>query len=470
MDHPRWAALLEGWRQGQGALYTQLARSLQAKIEAGQLAGGEQLPAERALAELLGISRSSVVAAYDHLAAGNWVTRRRGSGTHVAPHAPRQAEVLALRTPVQRPYALADELDFTHAVPYLTPAHRDQMREAAQDAFHESLYHPLGLMELRDLLAQQYTREGLPTRAEQVFVTNGAQQAISLIAGALLRRGDVALLETPTYFGAIDVFRASGAELVGVPVEADGVRADVIQQAAKEHGPRLAFLTPTFQNPTGTVMPERTRQRVAQFIADSDLPTIEDDTLIDLSFGAAPPPRVATFAPGAPIVNVGSLSKLYWAGLRVGWMRVPDRLHAPLMQAKTLSDFGGSLPSQHVALKLLSDWEGLRRERRENVTRARDLLAQLLRQNLPEWTFAVPSGGQFLWVELPTPHASHFTHQAARYGVRLFPGASMGVAELPDRYLRLPFTLDPERLPEAVARLKAAWDDFGARHGGERLA
>lgn len=470
MDSPRWSVLLEGWRQGEGPLYAQLARAIRRRIQDGQLIGGEQLPAERTLAALLGISRSSVVAVYDELAAGEWVTRRRGSGTHVAARAPRQAEVLTLRTPAQRLTWNADEFDFTHAVPHLTPAHREEMVRAAQDAFHESRYHPLGLLDLRALLAQEYTREGLPTRTEQVFITNGAQQGISLLAGAFLRRGDHVLLETPTYFGAIDVFRAAGAELIGVPVTDEGVKTEAFVQAVRKHAPRLAFLTPTFQNPTGTVMPAHTREKIAQVIADAKLATIEDDTLIDLSFGSLPPPRIAQHAPDAPIINVGSLSKLYWAGLRVGWMRVPDSLHTQLAQVKTLADFGGSLPGQHVALKLLQDLPRLRAERREHVTRARDLMVEQLRAHLPEWQFSVPAGGQFLWVSLPTPHASPFTLHATRYGLRLFPGASMGVTELPDLYLRLPFTLDPARLPEAVMRLKAAWDDFKARAGGERLA
>ncbi|PNY81475.1 PLP-dependent aminotransferase family protein [Deinococcus koreensis] len=469
-DAPRWAALLSGWRDGEGTLQTRLTHSLEQAVGSGHLAPGERLPAERPLAALLGISRSTVVAAYDDLAAGGWVTRRVGSGTHVAATAPRQASVLTLRTPLAT-QGSEGELDFTIAVPLLGDAQRARMQAAAVDAFRESVYHPHGLPELRALLAGLYTHDGLPTTPEQVIVTSGAQQAISLLAGTLLRRGDTALLETPTYFGAIDVFRALGAELRGVPVGPGGMNPDTFVQLARDHGPRLAFLTPTFQNPTGTVLPARARERLAAFIAETRLPTIEDDTLIDLSFTGTPlPPRLAAYAPGAPIVNVGSLSKLYWAGLRVGWMRLPAALAQPTLQAKTLADFGGSLPAQHVALKLLEELPGLRRERRESVTHARDLLAGLLRTHLPEWEFRVPEGGQFLWVELPSAEASRFTHLAARFGVRLFPGASMGVAPLPDRFLRLPFTLDPARLPDAVARLHAAWAEFQARPGQERLA
>ncbi|GGR07993.1 aminotransferase-like domain-containing protein [Deinococcus ruber] len=470
METQRWSALLAHWSGGRGPRYVQLSQALQGCIECGQVGSAEQLPSERHLADLLNLSRSTVVAAYEHLASEGWVSRRQGSGTHVSPTAPRQAEVLALRSPLRTGHQPPGELDLTIAVPTLTPVQQARVQQASAGAFSESVYHPLGLADLRATLAQLYSRSGLPTTPEQIIVTTGAQQAISIIASTFLKRGDCALLETPTYFGAIDVFRAAGARLLGSPVTAQGVRpTDFEQQLAA--GPRLAFLTPTFQNPTGTVLPAGSRERVAGLIAHAQLPTIEDETLIDLGLSATKlPPRLAAFAPTAPIICVGSLSKLFWAGLRVGWMRVPASLAAPLIQSKTLCDFGSSMPSQMIALNLLQDLPTLRAERRAAVLPARDLLVNLLREKLPDWSFEVPSGGQFLWAQLPTRNASGFTHAARRHGVRLFPGASMGVTDLPDSYLRLPFTVPPEYLPEAVERLAAAWQSFRERGAGERLA
>ncbi|WP_425145018.1 PLP-dependent aminotransferase family protein [Deinococcus sp.] len=469
MDGPRWSSLLAHWHSGRGPRYTQLAGALQGCIQGGQLRNAERLPSERHLAELLHLSRSTVVAAYEHLASEGWVSRRQGSGTHVAAAAPRQTELLALRSPLRAPAQSEGELDLSIAVPTLTPAQAVRLRAASADVFGESAYHPLGLPELRAHLAQLYSRDGLLTTPEQIIVTTGAQQAISVVAGTFLKRGDGALLETPTYFGAIDVFRAAGAHLLGAAVTAQGVRPDELRRHLQS-GPRLAFLTPTFHNPTGSVLPASSRERIAQSIAETGVPTIEDETLIDLGFEALPPPRLASYAPGAPVICAGSLSKLYWAGLRVGWLRVPRALLAPLVQTKTLQDFGSSIPSQMIALRLLQDLPGLRAERRAAVQPARDSLVSLLRRHLPDWSFQVPGGGQFLWAELPTRNVSGYTHAARRLGVRLFPGASMAVNDLPDRYLRLPFTLPPEHLPEAVARLAAAWQGFRERDASERLA
>ncbi|MFB9990395.1 PLP-dependent aminotransferase family protein [Deinococcus oregonensis] len=487
-DAPNWATLLAHWRTGPGPLHTRLSAALRACIHAGNLGPGDALPAERTLADLLLVSRSTVVTAVETLEEEGWVTRRQGSGTHVAATAPRRAEVLTLRSPVPHPRSNAAdrgalsastvpaELDLTIAVPSLTEPQRQQLQAASADAFWDSLYYPLGLPELRARLAAQYTQSGLPTTPEQIIITNGAQQAISVIAQVFLRRGDVALLETPTYFGAIDVFRAAGATLLGVPVSPDGMQAEAFADALRSGSPRLAFLTPTFQNPTGTVLSAQTRERLAQQIMDTGLPTIEDDTLIDLGFirpgGGTDrlPPRLSAYVPESSVINVGSLSKLYWAGLRVGWMRAPRPLLAQLAQAKTLADFGSSLPAQAIALNLLADLPGLRQARRAAVTPARDLLVRLLREHLPDWSFTVPAGGQFLWIELPTPHVTAFTLFAQSYGLRLFPGASMGVEPLPDTFLRIPFTLPTEHLPEAVRRLAQAWQAYRARGGAARLA
>ncbi|MFC4453014.1 PLP-dependent aminotransferase family protein [Deinococcus sonorensis] len=456
MDPLRWSTLLHGWNLEPGVRYRQLAQALQRAIQDGRLAGQERLPAERELASLLGISRSTVVTGYDLLALEGWLERRQGSGTRVTAAAPRAHPVLTLRTPVQAATAPPGELDLTIAVPSLTEAHRRRLQAALGSAFEESRYHPLGLPALRVCLADHYTRQGVPTRPEQIIITSGAQQAIALIAQTFLNAGDRALLETPTYFGAIDVFRAAGAELQGLPVGPDGVAPHALE-AGLQGQPRLVFLTPTFQNPTGTVMPASVRREVAALLDRAGVPTIEDETLSELDLDRPAPPPVASHTPEGPVISVGSLSKLFWAGLRVGWLRSPERYLAPLSQAKTLSDFGTSLPAQAIALDLLRQLPALREERRALVRPARDTLVTLLREQLPDWAFLVPEGGQFLWVELPTDSATRFTLTARRAGIRLFPGASMGVTPLPDRSLRLPFTLPPEHLPEAVGRLRRAW-------------
>jgi DNA-binding transcriptional MocR family regulator len=468
----QWAAVVDGWLARPGPLYQRLADALRLAVQHGRIVSGSRLAPERSLATTLGVSRSTVVAAYDDLASSGWVERRQGSGTWVAASAPRRTRVMTLRTPAA---VAADELDFTVAVPWLDAAQEAELREASVDAWSDSRYHPLGLPELREAIAASYTQGGLATHPDQVVVTTGAQQAIALTVSAFVRPGDACVLETPTFFGAIDACRSAGARLVGVPVgtgpAAWTTAAADLGDAFEQHSPRWVFLTPTFQNPTGALMPTAVRRAVADLVSRHEVPLVEDETLADLSFGTGTPPSIASLAaPDAPVISVGSLSKLYWAGLRVGWLRAPENLVPRLAQSKTLADFGTSSPSQRVALRLVADLPRLRRDRRLRALPSRDLLVALLREQLPSWRFDVPDGGQFLWVELPTSNATAYTQVAARYGVRVFPGVAMAVGGAPDTWLRLPFTMPTDVLPEAVSRMAAAWDEFVRRDASARLS
>lgn len=454
-----WLVILEGWDSGSGPRYRRLASRIADAAASGRLASGQALPAERAMAAMLGISRTTVVAAYDLLAGDGWVERRVGSGTRVAGGVRSHDTLLALRTPTLLPA----DLDFTIAVPRLSAAQTEELTRLAVGAFTEHTYHPLGLPALRERVAARYCEDGLSTRPEQILITSGAQQAIALIVATLVRPWDSVLVESPTFFGAIDVLRSAQATLVGVEMK-DLQRGDVGPDPGQH---TLAFLTPTFQNPTGTVIGQLARDRIARQLAD--VPIIEDDSLIDLAFTDDPlPQRISAKARLG--ISVGSLSKLYWSGLRVGWLRAPEELLPQLAQTKTLADFGTSLPSQHIACSLIDDLPRLRAERRASTQPSLDLLVALLREHLPSWRFQVPDGGQFLWIELPTRNATGYTQVAGRHGLRLYPGVAMGVGPIADSWLRLPFTMPMSLLPEAVGRMAAAWSEFVRRDAQERLA
>ena len=356
-------------------------------------------------------------------------------------------------------------------MPWLDESQRAELRALTADAFDDHNYHPLGLPALRAAIAAAYTAQGVETTAEQVLVTTGAQQAIALSVAVLVRPGDTCVLESPTFFGAIDVCRAARARLVGVDLHRQSEAAALgALRTAFEASPRWCFVTPTFHNPTGNQLSVQVRRGIAELALRHQVPVVEDETLADLSFGVGTEPSIAALAPSAPVISVGSLSKLYWAGLRVGWLRAGGGLLPRLAQAKTLADFGGSGPSQRIAVHLINDLPRLREQRRVATLPARDMLATLLAERLPQWRFDVPAGGQFLWIELPTTNATGYTQIAARHGVRVFPGAAMFVEPAEDCWLRLPFTMPSALLPEAVERMAAAWEEFTGRDSGARLS
>ena len=488
MDAQELIPHLGVWPAGPGPLLHKLARGLVYAIRKGAVHPGIRLPSERSLAQGLSISRTTVVAAYDALRESGWLESRTGSGTWVCESSPAVAAA--------RGAAHASALAASPLLGLL--AHRDDkdiidfamgsplpLRELPLDLFtlppdeyaalvHDRLYYPLGLPTARQAVAGYYCKAGLPTRPEQVLITNGAQHAIALCAALYLQRGDSVLVEDPAYFGALDVFRVAGARVSPLPVGPGGVPIGVLRDRIIATAARLVYLTPTFQNPTGAVMPVAARKEVARIAAELAIPVIDDGALAEVSLDGPTPPLIAayvpaTYAPSAPILTIGSLSKLAWPGLRAGWVRAPEAIIERLARLKSANDLGSPLLTQAIAVRLLAAIDQIRLLRRQQLKPRRDLLAGLLREFLPDWKFRLPAGGLFLWVKLPAGDAREFAQVALRHGTLILPGPAMSAAEQHASFIRLPFLAEDEMLRTGVRRLSAAWRDYQpAGHGARR--
>src|SRR5262249_44251430 len=160
----------------------------------------------------------------------------------------------------------------------------------------------------------------------------------------------------------------------------------------------LVYLMPTFQNPTGVVAPESHRRELARLATERGIPILEDDALANLDLGVRPPPPISSYAPAAPILSAGSLSKLLWAGLRVGWIRAPEPLISQLARRKALGDLGNSVVSQAVAARLLPRAEEIRDSRRRQILERLEVMEERMARLLPEWSWRRPGGGLSLWV------------------------------------------------------------------------
>jgi DNA-binding transcriptional MocR family regulator len=246
-----------------------------------------------------------------------------------------------------------------------------------------------------------------------------------------------------------------------VPTGRQGANVESLSQLLPRTSPRLVYLIPTFQNPTGGVMPEHRRRAVARLVEAWAIPLVEDESLAALALdeGRAPPP-LAAFAPGASILTIGSLSKVFWGGLRVGWVRAPAPLVAQLARLKAVADLGGSLPAQVIATRLLEEFEVVRRERCAELARRFGLMSQLLQRHLPSWSWERPLGGLCLWVRLPRGTAPDFAQVALRHGVSLVAGPVASADDSFTEYLRLPFGLEPSTMEEGVRRLARAWEAY----------
>ena len=473
-EQARVLQVLGNWTAGEGPLYRQLARALRSAIDRGDLPPGLRLPPERVLARSLSVSRSTVVAAYDVLERDDVLDRRQGSGTRILEGRSRQipaerpalSQTLGRNTLFRRIVDGPDgTIDFLGAylvgrggLPRSVLAGLD--RELARLS-EGSGYTPLGYPPLRQAIADHLTHTGLPTAPEQVLVTSGAQQAIQLAGWQFLQPGDTALVENPTYPGALDAFSAAGGRLAWVPTGRQGADVERLSDLVPRTSARLLYLIPTFQNPTGGVMSEHRRRAVARLVEARAIPLVEDESLAMLALeeGRAPPP-IAAFAPGAPILTIGSLSKLFWGGLRVGWIRAPAPLIAHLARLKAVADLGGSLPGQVIATRLLEHFEVVRRERCAELARRFALMSELLEQHLPAWSWERPLGGLCLWVRLPRGTAAEFAQVALRHGVSLVAGPVASADNSFAEFLRLPFGLEPSAIEEGVRRLARAWQAY----------
>lgn len=447
------------WSSGRGPLYVLLAARMRTLIDDGELPPGSRLPPDRVLASALAVGRSTVVAAYDQLAVEGRIVRRQGSGTRVAGDAstqPRATTELPMFLHLLEPQdgvvmqgCAAPDLP----PPELAEAYINTL-PALANPVSDIGYYPMGHPVLRRAIASRYERRGVPTAPDEVLVTSGGQQALSLLARALLVPGDRVLVEAPTFPGALEAFREEGAVPRGLPVGLAG-----FADAVAAHRPALAYVVASFHNPTGAVLPALQRRRLAETARSLDVPLIDDEVLADLGFPgeALPPPLVAY---DERVITVGSLSKVVWGGLRIGWVRAPARVIARLGRLRAVSDLGGNVPAQLAAADLLSRLEVP--QRRGAVARKAQyevLRAELVRQ-LPDWQVPTVPGGQTLWVRLPHGDGTSFAQAALRHGVAVLPGTGLDAEGGSTEYVRLHFVAPPEVLRETVRRLAAAWQAY----------
>ena len=470
------AQLLRSWSDGDGPRYMRLADAIRAAIERGDLPPRARMPPERALASSLNVSRNTATAAYDLLRSQDVLVSRQGSGTFVRAHAQRRwtREPRAVRSarsssgpPEGGGPRSGDPIEFLAAAfpgaDLLTPevlAAADAETAGAADAHGYVTY---GLPSLRRAVADHLTSSGVDTTPDQVLVTSGAQAAIFLSALSLVAPGDRVLVEDPTWLGAIGAYRAAGGEVIAVPGGPDGVNLTVCRDLIARHAPALIHVSPSFNNPTGFMTSERSRVALARMAKAADVPIVEDNTLADLDLGAGRLPPIAATADGTLVLSIGSTSKLFWGGLRVGWIRGPEDVIDGLGQLKLVVDYCTAVPSQAIAVALFHRLGDIRSSRRRQAAQRLGVLQDELRRRLPEWRWRAPDGGLSLWVQIPAGLSVEFCRVAERHGVLLTQGSMASPAGGSVDRIRLPFVHEPEVLVEGVRRLEAAWKDYDRR-------
>ncbi len=440
----RLTELLGPW-QRDGTGRDRLAAAVRGLILDGRIAVESRLPAERALATALGVSRATVTAAYDQLREQGYVASRQGSGSWVTlPDGHRAAPDAIVGGP---------GIDMRIAALPAPAALEDLFNTAARELprwLDHHGYDPLGLPPLRRAIAARFERRGLPTRPEQIMVTNGALHALDLALRAALPRGRRALVELPSYPAGLDALRQAGARLVPFPLTSDGWDVEAIEAAARTGQPAFAFLMPDFHNPSGLLMDDDARRRAMRALSRAGAVTAIDESFVELNLDGVPMPAPAAAFGDERTITIGSLSKAVWGGLRIGWARAAPALIHRMAAARAASDLAGPLFEQIVATHTFERLDEILEERLPLIRLRRWTLATALDQRLPAWRYRQPAGGLYIWAELPGPISTSLSLEARERDLHLTPGPRYAAAGVLERHLRLPFTLAPSQLERAV--------------------
>ena len=445
--------------------YRDLTDRIRVHIVDGRLPDGTRLPSERELAAALGVSRTTTTRVYAELRDSGLVTSRQGSGSVVqVPY-----ESSAISSLILDPDSPGD-IAMTYAAPS-APAGMASVFTAAAERLPAILattgYLPDGLSELREAIADHHTADGLPTTPDQIVVTCGAMGAINLAAETFLSPGSRVIVEGLSFPYGLDALAAAGARLDPLPLMDDPWDPAALKTIASRRTHAAAYLVPDFHNPTGAVMSDADRGAWATALRRHDVIPIVDETLrqVNLDDVILPPP-FATY--DARSITLGSLSKAYWGGLRIGWARVPQPRLMEMLQARMRIDLGASAFDQLVGADLVRHGAGLLETRRTGARQARDHLIADLSRSIPDVRTTRPGGGLNLWVTFPKAVTTRLVAGAAQHGLMLTPGTRFFVGNGGERNLRLPFTQSTDVLTEAIARLAEAYAEVDSAPRGQR--
>ena len=438
-------------------LYRQLHEKIKSAILGGEIGWGEKLPPTRELAGLLKLNRTTVSAAYELLESEGLIRGHVGRGSYV--EGPAAGERRQRRTPA----ADAGPISFSSSRPAEALFPLEEFRATCREVIESEEAAPIlqlgpaaGYGPLRRYLLEQGRNRGIAGHDDDILITSGCQQAFDLLQRVLAAHGETVLLEDPVYPGLRNVFVGGGARVVGIPVGEHGIEVEALARAIEKERPRLLVLTPNFQNPTGTTMPETARRNVLAMARRAGVVVVENDLYGELRYCGRAIASLKRLDPSAGAIYLSSFSKIAFPGLRVGWAIGPRHFIARLTEAKQLSDLHSDQLSQAVLLRFAVSLR-LAAHHKKMLVRGGERLKATLEacaEHLPPGShFTRPEGGMNIWIRLPEPmDAGELAARALREGVSFLSGSHFAVSRPQAHALRLSFAgLEPEQIRSGLA-------------------
>jgi DNA-binding transcriptional MocR family regulator len=472
-------------------VYLQIRDRIRRLIETKALQPGDKLPSIRSLAESTGVNKLTVIEAYNVLEAEGLIQARQSSGyfVNLAPipqqqsasnFAPPQDVIVSEQPP---PPALLTELkggpyfnlymtsvqarqqpgmidlssgfSLASGLENLSRIARRAVKQVAGSLFNYDL--PQGQLMLRQqisrLLVQQH---GLEITPEDLIITNGSKQGLSLVVHYYVRPGDWVIVESPTWYGMLSLLYNMGAKVIGIPMTAEGMNLELLEKNLQTYRPKLIFTVSTLHNPTGITTSQAHRQRLLQLAEQYDCVILEDNAYEGLNFEPVPAPIKALDCQDI-VTYVGTFSKTIMPGIRVGYLVVTGQHYQPLVERKLLHDLHVSTVSQAIVSEYLASGHYRRHLAHLQAVHLQSrnaMLSALQRHFPPSASWTVPNGGTFLWVQMPTGlPLAEICKKALSRGVFVAEGTPFFPGQQGYPALRLNFTLSPEQIERGIAIL-----------------
>ncbi len=406
-------------------LYIQITTYFTEQISCGNWIGGQNLPSQRQLAKLFDVNRSTIVEATTELISMGLLETSYGGGTRVTQD--NWMHMLHAGSPHWQSYIEAGAFQSNHSAVQLINQFEfepDYVRmctgELSPDVIQKKLVkeaidriagnelelnysNPYGSPGLRLAIQRHLKHRGIDVPISGILIVSGAIQALHLISSGMVPVKSKVYVESPSYLESLNIFQSSGSYLVPIPMDRNGILPWMIPNASPLGGNSLLYTIPTFQNPTGRVMSLERRKELLKSCVKNRIPIIEDDTLCDLWLDVPPPPSLKSMDSNNNVIYIGSMSKCFSPGLRVGWVVGPEGIIRRLADVKMQMDYGVSTLSQQIAQELFESglYEKGLSNIRESLRERRQLMAEMLEiyfSGLATWS--IPAGGFFIWLKL----------------------------------------------------------------------
>lgn len=460
-------------------LYQRVARRIEEQIQKGIYRPGERVPSVRRLSEQQKVSVATVIEAYRLLEDDGLLEARPQSGYYVRAHSYRPPAEPEVSAPLSAPTTVSMtetalrvlktarrsdivQLCLTTPHPEYLPVRRLNSIAAAiarrdTGALHRYDFPP-GIEALRHQIARRMLDAGCEVASEDIVITSGCQEAVTLCLRAVAKAGDIIAVESPTYYGTLQAIEALGMKALEIPTHPrDGLSIEALELALDRHRVRACVLVPSFSNPLGACMPEENRRRLARLLTENEIPLIEDDVNAELAFAVPRPKAVKAYDRKGLVLYCSSFSKTLSPGSRIGWA-VPGRWLTPVEHLKFVNSMASATLQEMVMAEFLAHggYDRYLRNVRPLYAKNAERTIQAIARFFPEGTRVTkPSGGLVLWVELPsTIDALEFNRRALERNVAVAPGTLFSAKPKYSHFVRLTFSLPwTERVEQAFYTL-----------------